>query len=693
MSRSTVAVVGASPRNFWTNCAIHNLRTLDPSIEVVPVTPNHEEVAGLAAVPGVDALPVAPRAAIIAIRREASVDAVRTLVAAGTPDIVLVTDGFGERGDDVGRRLQAELTEIVSGSGTRLWGPNCVGFADFSERICAVGEPVWLDAQAGPVSIVSQSGALLSAFVAAAAQERLGVDFCASTGNGAVLGVPEALDLVLRRPTTRVACVYLEGLSSAQLPRFLDAVAYAREAGKRVVVLKSGVSERGRRAVLSHTASIAGTDEVFSELLREHGVLRADGIDEMMRLATLCLAGVKPGRPRAVSVLGGSGGAAALTSDLADRHGVNLTVFADATVARIRELAGPGSFIDNPLDVIGVKRREGDESVNATVFRDPNTGVVVLPWSVQFPSDSPEQAVHTWNWNDLARLSTENEMPLVITAMAPVPETDFVRGYRDRHPHVAVVHNLRLTMSALGKLCPADADPAAEAPQAAPPGAEHTADAPAAAEPAEERVLSEADSRELVAGAGVPVVPAVRVPRGADAAAVAGELRGPFAVKVIAPIGHKSRIGGVALGVARQDELPAVIKRIEENVTAAGLAADAIEGCLVEEMVFGREILVGLNTDPVLGRYAVVGLGGTATELARRTVTRRLPLRDGQAEEMLAAMGVTGHPAAAEAVAGLCAAFAAGPLARYETIEVNPLIVTPDACWAADAVVTRFGDR
>lgn len=669
MFPSSVAVVGASPRNFWTSCAIHNLRTLDPGIEVVPVTPNHDSVAGLQAVPSVDALPAAPRAAVVAIRREASVEAVRTLTQAGTPDIVLVSDGFGER-DELGRKLQSELVDIVSGTGTRLWGPNCVGFADFTERICAVGEPVWLDAVAGPVSIVSQSGALLSAFIAAAAQENLGVDFCASTGNGAVLGVPEALDLVLRRPSTRVACVYLEGLSPEQLPPFVAALTYARETGKRVIALKTGVSERGRRAVLSHTASIAGTDAVFSELLREHGVLRADGVDEMMRLATLCLAGAKAGRPRAVSVLGGSGGAAALCSDLADRFGVHLTGFADATVEKIRELAGPGSFIDNPLDVIGVKRREGDESVNGTVFGDPNTGLVLMPWSVQFPSESPEQAVHTWNWNDLARLSTEHEMPLVITSMAPVPETEFVRAYRERHPHVTVVHNLRLTFSALAKLFPAVPD----------------GDRGPSTASADARVLSEADSRELVAAAGVPVVPAVRVPRGAPAADAAAGLHPPFAVKVIAPVSHKSRIGGVALGVARHEDLPTAIEQIEANVTAAGLPPGEIEGCLIEEMAFGRELLVGVHTDPVLGRYVVVGLGGTATEVARRTVTRRLPLQEGDPEEMLTAMALPPHPKATKAITHLCTA---DPLSPYETIEINPLIVTPTECFAADAVITH----
>lgn len=672
MERQLVAVVGASPRNFWTTCAIHNLTTLNPDLEVVPVTPNHAEIQGLATVPDVSALPATPRAAIIAIRREAAVEAVRALTTAGTRDIVCVTDGFIERGDEAGARLQQELIDIVSGTGTRLWGPNCVGFVDFAERICAVAEPVWLGSKPGPVSIVSQSGALLSAFVAAAAHEGLGLDFCVSTGNGAVNAVPEALQIALHRGTTKVVCAYIEGVRGDQVERLTAAFRTARELGKQLIVLKSGVSERGQKAVMSHTASIAGTDSVFSELLREHGVLRADGVDELMRLATLVLLGVKEGRDRAVSVLGGSGGAAALSSDLSEKYGVKLTTFADLTIERIRAMAGPGSLIDNPLDVIGVKRSEGDESVNGCVFGDPNTGLVLMPWSVQFPSETLHESVHIWNWGDLARLSTEHDMPLIITSMAPVPDTDFTRTYRARHPHVAVLDNLHLTFAALGKLFPA---PLREKPSAQ--------DATT-----ETGVLSEADSRDLVAAAGVPVVGGVRVGTGDDAAAATAGLNPPFAVKVIAPVSHKAKIGGVLLGVASQDALPAAIDQITENVVQAGLSADRVEGCLVEEMVFGREILVGLNTDPVLGRYVVVGLGGSATEIAARSNTRRLPLAAGEAERLLAAVGVVDHPKAVSTVESVCAAFAGEQLEKYETVEINPLIVGIDDCWAADAVVT-----
>jgi acyl-CoA synthetase (NDP forming) len=675
MSKDVVAVVGASPRNFWTNCAIKNLQVYGRSLDVVPVTPNYEAVCNLQAVRRIGDLSGRPRAAVIAIRRDASVVAVEELVALGTPDIVLVTDGFVERGDPEGAELQRKLVDTVTGSETRLWGPNCVGFADFSAGICAIAEPVLSDVEVGPLSIVSQSGALLSAFVAAAREEGLGADFCASTGNGALLGVAEALSLAVQRATTEVIGVYMEGVAPDKVGTLQGAFDRAAEQGKRIIILKSGTSAQGSRAVLSHTASIAGTDAVFTEFLDANGVIRVDSIGAMMRVARLSVLTKKYHRHGGVSVLGGSGGAAALVSDMAEREGVDLSSFTASTIEHLTRLAGPGSFIENPLDMVGIVQQKGGESPHEVVFSDENTGVVLMPWSVQFPEDTAEQAVHQKTWSALAEFSAKHDMALVISSMATLPLTSWVDSYKAEHRHVAVVQDLDLTMGALAKLFPAGKlDPSGEG------GSEEMAEA---------GVLSEAASRDVLKQIGVPVVSGVTVARGTDPTAVCAGLRPPFAVKVIAPVSHKARVGGVSLGVCCVADLTEVIASVESAVAAAGVPDAAIEGCLVEEMVFGREVLLGLNRDPIFGPYIVVALGGAMTEIASRSSTRLLPLAAGEAERLLSAIGISGHEAAAASIRTLCEAFVDGALAAHETVEVNPLIISAAECWAADAMVVQ----
>jgi succinyl-CoA synthetase beta subunit len=267
-------------------------------------------------------------------------------------------------------------------------------------------------------------------------------------------------------------------------------------------------------------------------------------------------------------------------------------------------------------------------------------------------------------------------MPLVIASAATEPITDWVADYRERNPHVAVVQGLALTFSALSRLIPSEAGSVQSAP--IPPATETN-------------VLSEADSRAVLEDAGASIVHGVIDTDDAGAAAAAAELTPPFAVKIVAPTSHKSRIGGVALGVASVADLAPTINRMRTTVATAGLAENAIEGYLIEEMVFGSEILVGLNTDPAFGKYLVVGLGGTATEIANRSSTRRLPLGD-DARALLAEVGIHNHPRAEGLITSLCREFEGGSLAAYRTIEVNPLIVNANECWAADAVVVRAAE-
>lgn len=667
-----VAVVGASLRNFWSLCAIRNLTHFGGGRPIWPVTPTSDQVAGHRAFASVDALPATPAAAIVAVRRDRCPDIVKSLVAIGTTDVVVVSDGFSERGDETGARLQGEIVAACAGTPTRLIGPNCVGFADFTAGICAIAEPIPFRTRPGQVSFITQSGALLSSTLSGFVEEGLGIDWCASVGNGAVVGVPDAIRIAAARSTTSVICAYMEGLAQpAAADEFTSALAAARDAGKTVIILKAGVSDRGRRVALSHTASISGADSVFDAVLAEYGALRAESVDELIRLATVVRLGSKHGRSRRVAVVGSSGGVAALSSDLAQRHHVDLATFSAETVAALTAASGPGSFIENPFDIIGKPGADEKRSddIYGSVYADPDVGFVVAPFSVNLPDDSPERATHRETFNRLAQLSRTHGVPTLISSVPVTEWTDWAESFRADNPHINLVRGMATTFGALGKVFPAG-------PPVDPPSG------------GQDAVASEHESRALLAEAGVPVVRGVTVTATTDLAPAVAGLTPPFAVKVVAPISHKARVGGVRLGAATAAAVAEAIERIDHDVRSHGID---VEGFLVEEMVFGREILVGLNTDALFGAYLVVALGGAATELAAVGTTRRLPVTDEDVVAMLAHVGVTDHPAAVEFVRTLADRFRTGALATAGTVEVNPAIVAADRCVAADALVVTDG--
>ena len=675
-----VAVVGASPRNFWTLCAIRNLVAFGGErVAVWPVTPNHENVMGLPAYPSVESLPGRPRAAVVAIRRENCATVVSQLAQAGATDIVIVSDGFAERGDTTGQALEADLARLSKDAGVQLIGPNCVGFADFSMGLCAVAEPIPFGIQRGDVSFVTQSGALLSSTLSGFVEEGLGADWCVSIGNGAVVGVADALRLAAQRPTTRVIAAYMEGLPGPEsVPAFRAALIEARDQGKVVIILKSGTSDRGRRAVLSHTASIAGTDAVFTSLLESLGAIRVASMDELIRTATVARLGVKAGRARRVAIVGSSGGVAALSSDLATSCGVDLAVFSPETTSILEQASGPGSFIENPFDIVGKPSSDGigKDAVYEAVYADPDVGFVLAPFSVNFPDETPERETHRVTFQMLARLAGKYQVPTLITSIPVTEWSPWLHEFQESNPHVPVVRGLALCFSALAHLFPL-------APVAAPVPA-----GPASSSPS---VLSEEASRKLLADAGIPVV-AGRAAQSIDGAvAAARELQPPYAVKVMAPVGHKMALGGVRLGCASVTDVASAAESIREAVLASGLPPDQLEGYLVEEMVFGPEILVGVNSDPLFGKYLVVGLGGTNTELADVATTRLLPVTAADVTEMLVRLGLASSRPARDFVLAMARSFTNGELAVHQAVEVNPAIVTRTQCVAADAVVYPAG--
>jgi len=673
-----IALVGASQRSAFTRWTIKNLRLYGPDLAIWPVTPSHELIEQLATFASIHDLPRAPDAAVVAVHRDRSIGIVQDLIDQQVEDIVLISAGFSERGDPIGMALADELRDIAGRGGSRVWGPNCIGFADFWRGICAIAEPVPPDIVPGHVSIVSQSGALMSNFMSALSSEGVGLDWCVSSGNGTALGVGEAIGMAVAREKTRVVCAYVEGVADQRGAAALErALIAARHSGKTAVVLKAGTSPLGRRAVLSHTASIAGADSVFAAFLRQHGAIQVGSATEMVRSARVALMGPRMQPGNGVAVLGRSGGGAALAADLADKTTTRLARFSATTVARLREICGPGSFIENPLDILAVRSRTVGESEISAVAADESVGFMLMAWPVKYPDASPEEKIHRNTFEELAHVARDSGVPTAIASIASAPSTPWLDEYRARNPHIAVVNDLATTFLALGHFFPEETRL---------PRSSELSSVP---EPGSSEVLSEGRARDLLSAAGVGVV-AGRVVRGpvVGTQAIAG-LRPPFAVKVVAPISHKARVGGVVLGALDAQDIDAAIREIDRNVRARGLSSAAIEGFLVEEMVFGREILVGLSRDDVWGKFLVVGLGGGAAELASRSIVRRLPLRDRDVDEMLAFVDIRGHQMAARLVAHLAVQFESGQLASERTIEINPLVVTPDKCYVVDAVVIR----
>jgi acyl-CoA synthetase (NDP forming) len=686
--RSGVAIVGASDNNFWTGHALRNLGLFGYQGEIWPVNPNYAEVAGLPAYPSLGDIDGTLDAVVVAVAAHRCPDIVRQAVALGGQDLVVVADGFAERDPDgPGAALQRELVAACQ-PGTRLYGPNCVGFADFRRRLCAIAEPLPLVEEPGDISVVSQSGAVVSSVMAGILEDGGGLDWCVSLGNAAQFGVASAIDYACERGSTRVICLYIESLGR-EPDRLRAALARADDQGVRVVMLKSGRTDRSARIALSHTASVAGDDVQVDAFLQAHGVLRVDSFDELARVAVLARLGRRASQaaaPSSVVIIGSSGGQAAVASDLATRDGLDLAPLTGTTRKVLVESVAPGSFTENPLDLIGRPGAKGGiGQVYSAVFSDETVGFALSPWSVVFPDDSDGRRTHRASLQLAADSARESGTPTVISSLTLVPWTDWVLALRRDNPHIAVVRGIDMTIRALSRLFPAPPGPAAE-PHATAPAGDRAA-------VLGEAVVGEIEGRQILGRLGLPVAAGHVAASADEAARLMRELPAPVVVKVdLRGVPHKDQVGAVTVGCRTADDVRRAVQESYRQMAEHGIGAGQVLGLLVEEQLTGTEVLVGLSHSG-LGRFVTIGTGGTRAGRGSAARTVLLPATRADLEQAAAPFllparaGDPGVVAAVDLLERLCAEFETGGLTGYSTVEVNPLFVSTGRAAIADVLL------
>jgi acyl-CoA synthetase (NDP forming) len=649
---------------------------------IYPINPKQEKIQGLKAYRRLCDIGAPIDMAICAVPASAVMAAVEDAADAGVRSIVMFSSGFAEVGAD-GERAQRALRALVRERSIRLLGPNCLGYVNNHAGIYATFTPALKIATPlrGNIGLISQSGAF-GVFALMLAQRRgLGISHFVSTGNEADVELADALAWQALDPATSVILCYLEGARDGR--KLCAALELARARRKPVVMCKVGRSAQGAAAAASHTASLAGRDEIYDAVLRQYGVYRAENIHELFDIGYACSIAPLPASSE-LGIVSISGGAGVLMVDEAQRLGLNVAPLPEAGQKVILGRVPFASAV-NPVDITG------------QVLNDP-----------ALLGDAVDTMLEHGNYGSLVSFQA-------LTGISPQHKplvTDLWARIRAAHPAltVAVVsifdEENRDFLEA--QRCLTFEEPAAAVRAIAALHAfnRHFARAPASIalpEPVALRGerLDEADALHLLADAGIPVVTS-RVARSADeAASAAASLGFPVALKVLsADIAHKSDVGGVALRLDDGQAVRAAFSRIQESAVAC--VPDArIDGVLVAPMIEGGvECILGVSRDPVFGPVVMFGLGGVLVEVLKDVTFRRAPFDVDEARGMIREIrawpvlcGVRGQPAVdIEALAHTLAAlsrFAAANTDSIESIDVNPFIVRPKgqrSC-AVDALV------
>ena len=581
------------------------------------VNPNRSEIGGRPCFPNVTALPEMPDVAVVTVPAVFVLPALEECAAKGIPFAVVLTSGFGETGE-AGRQLEARMRSLAERTGMRIYGPNCPGLTNITDRLGLTFSPAFRhDLKGGSIGLATQGGGL-GRGVLQAMSRGLGFGFWASTGNEADLQVADFINYMADAPDITIIAALLEGIKDG--PRFIAAVARAVENGKPVIVLKLGRSEYGAKAAASHTASITGSAEVNSAALRQLGAIEVDDIDEMIDLASL-FARRLPTPAERIAVYGDSGGACVLTADFLGMAGVRLAEITPDIRAGLAALLPDYASLDNPVDTTAATITDPSllEETLTILCDDPAVTLVLAPLALDYGEATLIKA------NKMAAAQQRGRATVV-----PVWMSDRLGpGYgRLVDAGLIPIRSARNAATALRRY----ADWGARR------SVGQVARQPAyVCSPVAPRMLTEAEGKAWLESAGLPV-PKSAVARTADEAVIAAGAAGyPVVLKVVSlDIVHKSDIGGVVLNLLDGQAVRQAFERISASVALAAPEA-RVEGMLVEWMApaHGLEMLVGVSRDPVFGLVMTFGLGGIHVELFKDVTRRLLPIDREAAARML----------------------------------------------------------
>lgn len=679
LSPVTIAVVGASEKLGMSNNAV--LPMLEAGLEPRLINPNRNSVYDRLTYPSLTALGEPIDAVLALVNAERSVDVVEEAAALGCGGVVVAAGGFREMGDE-GAGLERRLLAAAQSGGVAVIGPNCSGFLNVPKRVnLFTGGRITL--QPGPVAVVSQSGFLTRACLAAGAGRQLGFSVAVSSGNETVCGLADYVEVLGSDPDTDVICLVVEKVREPE--RFIDAVAGARERGKEVLAVKLGRTSAAREIMKSHTGAIADETWVYEVGFREIGVQTARDIDEMMDMAQL-LAQVRPTerRPvRGVGVVTSSGGVAALAADAAVDRGVELPSPVGAQEWLRRTIPGEGTL--NPLDMTGFVMRDRAllEELFSQLGASEALDAVVLCW---WAAEGDEGWSRTL-LEPFADVASRIDKPMIVSPVEATSIGDWTKEYRNRN--VMFCRGVDSTFRALRAL-----DRAAQRPMVA---RTHTGvEGPGRVPVPENLVATRAGglvpfgvAMGLLEAAGFAVAPYVVIESGREEHPGVAAL-GPKLVVKLADVPHRTELGAVRVGVA-PEELSETVRELRRIA-----AAEDVPGAVAVQALVagGGEAFIGIQGRTDLGPVVLLGRGGVGVESANQVQGRLLPLGPGQDEELareVAAYRVRGQKDWPIDVLG-SALRAAERLWRMTSgwaasIDLNPLMVTEDALVAVDALM------
>ncbi len=698
----SVAVIGASQdERKWGFMVTKQLIAGGYSGRLYLVNPKRPEILGRKAVATILELnePVDLALAVVGPRAVPSV--VADCARMGVGAVVVFTSGFGETGT-TGKAREAEMIQVTGNSGTRIFGPNCMGIFNSSCNMNATGMPL---VPKGSIALVSQSGNMGLTLFREASKKQIGISKFISLGNQCDVDFSDCLSYLRSDDSTKAIAMFIEGIK--------DGRAFLREAretveSKPVVVMKVGRSESGARSALTHTGSLAGSDVMHDGVFKQSGIVRVEETGDLLDVAQI-LATSRPPAGKRLAIITDGGGHGTIACDTAESSGLSVPLLSADTQVRLQTVLSANSTTlasSNPIDVgdlpfespevfskccdVCLEGSEVDMVLIAGLFGGYGSGQVILSEETK---KREETAAH-----EIVGLVEKYGKPLVVHSIYADDQVQALQILRQAS--IPVYDSVEKAVRCLAKLrTAAELRSKVVLENTHIPSGRRTnriGEILRVLKHEGRTRLLETEVRELAESYGVPICKA-EIAQSLDESVSAAKTIGyPVVMKVISPdIVHKSDADCVKLNLKSDEEVKQAYLEVLKNAKRWRNRADVRGVLLAPYLRSGVEVIVGITRDNKFGPLIMFGLGGIFVELLGDVVFRSVPISRGDAKIMIddlrnsrVLLGVRGQPKPdREAITDVLLAVSdlAEGCHEIDELEFNPILAFEKGLLALDA--------
>ncbi len=579
--------------------------------EIWPVHPRREQLQGRTCYRTVDDLPATPDVSFIGVNRHQTIEIVDQLSQIGAGGAVCYASGFNETGD-------TDLTEqLLSAAGDMpVLGPNCYGFINYLD-----GALLWPDQHGGKrvesgVAILMQSSNI--AINLTMNMRATPIAYMIALGNQAMVGMSDMIIQLCQDDRVTAIGLHIEGLDD--IYKFCEAIQIAHQHKKPVVVVKTGKSAKGAAITMSHTASLSSNDKVMNALFERLGIARVDSLEEF--LETLKLLHVCGALPKNDLVsLSCSGGEASLISDAAENFEIDFRDFSDQDIERIRPTVHDLVSISNPFDYHTFDWANFDR-LTATFSEVMKSGFTMNVLVMDFPRedrcDLDDWDVTLAAWQSSAA-QTNSKSAILASLVEAMPERIAENLLEHNIVPFCGIENALAAIEAASKIN-------AEVKPYNPLKNQQNVKALT-------RTLDEYKSKLKLAEFAIPIAESGLCSCKQESVEVSSKIGFPVVIKAVGDkLAHKTELGAVKLNLANASQ-------VEQAVDELSAHSDQF---LVEKMILDHEIelIIGVNRDPIVGLYLVIGAGGIYTELLKDTVIVLFPFSHEEIQQAISKLRI-----------------------------------------------------